>query len=534
MKPLIINTYTMRIFLLLSFMCGFLCTQTVYAQTAKGIVFEDINQNGKKDKKEKALANIAVSNGVDVVLTNAKGEYVLPVGNDNIVFVIKPSGYKPAVDQNNLPRYYYIHKPNGSPKLKFEGVQATGALPKSIDFGLIPTEEKDEFQVLVFGDPQVYNEEQVKYLEKGVVALLKNNAPYEFGISLGDLVGNKPSLFNPYIQAIKQIGIPWYQVMGNHDMNFDVSSDSLSDESFEAHFGPNNYAFNYGKVHFIVLDDILYQGQNAKKPYIGGLRKDQLDFVENTLKYVPKDHLIVLCAHIPFVNGTKGIRKKDSQRLFSLLKDYPHTFSMSAHTHIQKQIFIGQEDGWQQSEPHHHYNVGTTSGNWYSGEFNNLGVPYATMADGTLKGWAVATFKGNTYEVDYHVAGKPSDFKMNVFLPKIVQKKKNPKTSVYVNYFLGGDKDTLYCRVDGGKWQKMKKTEMQDPHHLLSVIKWDTAETLMRGERPSDPGISTHIWKAPVPSDLPVGEHTMEFRINDMFGRQFYSTATYRIENARN
>ena len=504
-----------------------LCTQVVHAQTAKGIVFEDINRNGKKDKGEKILPDVAVSNGVDVVLTNSKGEYILPVGEDNILFVIKPAGYQVSVDEDNLPRYYYIHKPNGSPKLKFKGVEATGSLPKSIDFGLTPAVEKDEFQILVFGDPQVYNQHEVEYFEKGVIALLKNSTQYEFGISLGDLVGNKPNLFKPYIQAVKQVGIPWYQVMGNHDMNFDVTSDTLSDESFEAHFGPNNYAFNQGKVHFIVLDNILYQGKGAKKPYIGGLRKDQLDFVENTLKYVPKDHLIVINTHIPLLS----MRKEDSQRLFSILKDFPHTFSMSAHTHIQKQVFIGQEQGWQQSIPHHHYNVGTTSGNWYSGEFNELGVPAATMADGTLKGWAVATFKGNQYEVDYYVSGKPSDFKMNVFLPKVVQKKKKSKASVYVNYFLGGEKDTVYYRVGEGKWQKMKKTEIQDPHHLLSVMKWDTADPMPKGERPGDPNLSSHIWKAPVPSDLPVGEHTMEVRVNDMFGRKFYSTATYRVEN---
>ncbi|HMR19320.1 MAG TPA: metallophosphoesterase N-terminal domain-containing protein, partial [Sphingobacterium sp.] len=262
----------MKNFLLLSFISGFLFVQAVSAQTVRGIVFEDINQNSKKDRKEKVLPNVAVSNGIDVVLTNNKGEYTLPVSDDNIIFVIKPSGYNVPVDQDNLPRYYYIHKPNGSPELKFKGVEATGPLPKSVDFGLTPTVEKDEFQILVFGDPQVYNEKEVEYFEKGIITPLKNSTQYAFGISLGDLVGNKPTLFNPYIQAVKQIGIPWYQVMGNHDMNFDVTSDTLSDESFEAHFGPNNYAFNYGKVHFIVLDDIIYQGPHAKRPYIGGLR----------------------------------------------------------------------------------------------------------------------------------------------------------------------------------------------------------------------------------------------------------------------
>ena len=209
-------------------------------QFAKGVVYEDSNKNGKKDRKERVLAQVGVSNGKEVVQTNSKGEYQLPVGEDNILFVIKPSGYMTPVDSNNLPQYYYIHNPKGAPDLKYKGVSATGPLPKSVDFPLYPVEEKDDYKILVFGDPQVYNMTQVDYLKRGVVAELKGVQGYEFGISLGDLVGNNPDLFNPYIEVMKEIGVPWYQVMGNHDVNYDVPNDQQSDYSFKAHFGPNN------------------------------------------------------------------------------------------------------------------------------------------------------------------------------------------------------------------------------------------------------------------------------------------------------
>src|SRR5690606_34605860 len=111
---------------------------------------------------------------------------------------------------------------------------------------------------LVFGDPQPYTLQEVDYFDKGVVVEVANIRNVAFGLSMGDLVGNDPELFSPYTKAIKKIGIPWYNLMGNHDINFDVTEDELSDESYEAHFGPANYAFNYGNVHFIVLDDILY------------------------------------------------------------------------------------------------------------------------------------------------------------------------------------------------------------------------------------------------------------------------------------
>jgi len=503
-----------------------------YAQdVAKGIIYEDINQNGKLDKHEKRLGNVAVSNGVEVVQSNSKGEYVLPIGNDNILFVIRPAGYSVPVNKNNLPQFYYIHNPFGTPDLAYKGAAATGKIPKSVDFGLIPEEDTDDFKILVFGDPQVYNEEEVDYLRRGVVDELVGIKGYSFGVSLGDLVGNKPSLFNSYINVMKDIGIPWYQVMGNHDINFDVADDSLSDISFKAHFGPNNYALNKGKVHFIVLDDVLYQGKGAKKGYIGGLRKDQLDFIENDLKFVPKDHLIVLCMHIPLFNNGKNVwRKNDINRLFELLEDYPYTFSMSAHTHYQKQIFIDKAFGWKQDKPHHHYNVGTTSGNWYSGELNSEGIPSSTMTDGTKKGYATVSFVGNQYIVDYFVSGESKDIKMNVFLPKIVKKARSTDANIVVNYYLGGDKDSVDFQIDDQDWKPMVKKEVQDPHLLLEVMKWDTVDTLLAGDRPDNPSLSSHIWVTPVPSNLKVGRHKVKIRVRDMYGRTHLAENSYEIK----
>ena len=41
------------------------------------------------------------------------------------------------VDADNLPRFHYIHKPEGSPAgLRFEGVAPTGPLPDPIEFPL--------------------------------------------------------------------------------------------------------------------------------------------------------------------------------------------------------------------------------------------------------------------------------------------------------------------------------------------------------------------------------------------------------------
>jgi Predicted phosphohydrolases len=516
--------------------CLLLATAMGYAQeTATGYVYVDANGNGKRDRKEAGLPNVGVSNGRDVVLTDENGRYTLPVGDDNILFVIKPGGYRIPLDAHNLPKFYYIHKPKGSPAdLKYAGVPPTGPLPKSIDFPVIPSPEPDTFRTLVFGDPQAYTAQELAFFNKGIVDEVVGVKGVAFGISLGDLVGDDLSLHPGYKDAIARIGLPWYNLKGNHDMNYDATADSLSDETFEANFGPANYSFNYGKVHFIVLDDVRYPDPRDGRGYWGGFRPDQLDFIENDLKHVPKEHLVVLAFHIPLDhrNGDT-FRAEDRQRLFDLLKDYPHTLSLSAHMHTQTQHFYSEADGWHQDKPHHEYNAGTTSGDWYSGMLDERGVPQATQRDGTPNGYAWIDFDGNTYRISYQVAGKPADYQINVFHPKVVGQGIRTRAGIFANFFMGHHGNTVEYRVDDGEWQRMYPLKTADPAYLAELHPWDNSEELLAGRRPTDAVPSAHLWRASIPTDLGVGTHTITVRATDDYGQTFEQTSSYRIEPAK-
>lgn len=524
---------------ILSVLISFLLWSQVSAQTvAKGYVYEDANGNSKKERREKGISGISVSNGVEVVQTDNKGYYELPVGNDNILFVIKPSGYKVPLNEVNQPLYYYIHKPLGSPAdFKYKGSEPTGNLPKSVDFALVPYDEPTKFTSLIFGDPQAYNLDEVEYFAKGIVSELEGIENIGFGLSLGDLVGDDLILHNPYIQAVSKVGIAWYNLMGNHDMNYDATTDSLADETYEVNFGPANYSFNYGNAHFIVLDDILYPDPRDDQGYWGGFRKDQLDFVENSLKFVDKNKLIVLAFHIPLLsegNLPNGpFRMEDRQRLFDILKEYPNTLSMSAHTHLQRHNFYGKEDGWHQEKPHHEYNAGTTSGDWYSGEFNEQGVPASTMRDGTPKGYAFLTIDNNQYKIDYKVAGKPKEYQIEIFSPKVVAQGRNTSAGIYANFFMGTKGDKVEYRINDGEWAPMSFVEDIDPAYVSQLYKWDLTEKLMRGRRPSNAVESTHLWRANIPArTLPVGSHKIEVKATDMFGNVFTEVKDFDVKEA--
>lgn len=520
----------LSVFLLVTvYLC--LTSETMAQHVANGIVYEDLNRNNKKERNEKGLPNVGVSNGKEVVQTNSKGEYSLPVSDDNIIFVIKPATHSVPVNEYQQPQFFYVHKPNGSPSMKYSGITSTGELPKSIDFPLIPIVGKDQFAMLVFGDPQPYNLTEVDYFYRGVVKEVENIKGIEFGLSLGDLVGDDLDLFQPYKNAVKKVGIPWYNVMGNHDENYDVKNDSLSDESFEREFGPANYAFNHGKVHFIVLDDILYPDPRDEKGYWGGFRKDQLDFVENNLKFVPKDNLVVLAFHIPISEreGNDSFRDTDRDRLFQILKDFPFTLSMSAHTHYQEQVFIGKEDGWPQTKPHHHFNVGASCGDWYSGKPDENGVPLSTMRDGTPKGYVFLKFDGNAYTFDYKVAGKPADHYFEIYAPKVVGHNKRSSAGIYANFFIGSTNDQLSFRIDEGEWKPMQQVVEPDPTYLHLLHEWDFSDEVIGDRRPSNPVDCQHLWRAAVPTNLAIGQHVIEVKAVDMFGRTLTQKSSYRI-----
>jgi hypothetical protein len=86
-----------------------------HAQSATGTVYEDTNKNGRKDANERGVRGVKVSDQTRITTTDSSGKWTLPASDDAIYFVIKPRGYRTKMGEHNLPHFYYIHKPNGSP-----------------------------------------------------------------------------------------------------------------------------------------------------------------------------------------------------------------------------------------------------------------------------------------------------------------------------------------------------------------------------------------------------------------------------------
>lgn len=137
---------------------------------------------------------------------------------------------------------------------------------------------------------------------------------------------------------------------------------------------------------------------------------------------------------------------------------------------------------------------------------------------------------GNRYTLDYRAVGHPNEYQISIYNPKVVPYKGRWITSgIYANFFMGSDKDLVEYRVDNGTWAKMAKISDYDPAYYRYMQDWDYAETVKPVRRPSNPQMSRHLWRASIPSTLPIGEHRIEVRATDMFGRVFTQSSTYQI-----
>ncbi len=494
------------------------------SKIAEGFVFHDKDGSGKRNQNSIGIPNVCVSNGREVTKTDATGKWQLPVEENSVIFVIKPSGWKTPVNKSNLPQFHYVHSPNGSPNLRYAGVKPTGDLPASIDFPLQPQKENKKFRVILFGDPQPRNQTEVDYIAHDVIEQAARDAQAidaKFGISLGDEMFDDLSLFDSLNSIVGTIGIPWYNTVGNHDMNYDVRDDEMSTETFKRHFGPTYFSFNYANVHFMVLDDVVYHGtQNVG--YHGEITAKQLQWIKNNLEEVPLDKLLVICMHIPLSSVT------NKEQLFALIENRPYTFSISAHTHVNANIFFGEKEGWKGKTPHHHLNHVTVCGSWWQGAPDERGIPHATMSDGGPNGYSIAEFDNNRYKITFRPASRPENEQMSIWLPEEISVAESNPQEVIVNVFAGSEKSIVEIKLNNGTWEKMTQFEGKDPY-ILKIKELENSPTPPLGLKLPNATNTKHLWKFSLPP-VTAGTHCLDIRTTDMYGQTYVDRRLFRAK----
>lgn len=369
---------------------------------------------GKVHSKGKGLANVGVSDGFQIVSTAKDGSYQLQAHpNASHVFVILPAGY---------------HIPNDKGIARFYApINNTGT--QTADFALEPIAGgDDEHAFIVWGDTQIWDKEDAQQLvqvsatdTKAAVAAL-GGLP-TFGIGCGDLVFDKFELFEDYKKAVEVTGIPFFQVIGNHDMDLTARTDDQSQQTFKQQFGPTYYSFNRGAIHYVVLDDVFYLGM-AKK-YVGYISEAQLAWLEEDLKRVPAGSTVVVSLHIPTDTGMAERQKKKEEELggivtnraalYAMLKPYK-AHIMSGHTHFN--------ENWEKDNIMEH-NHGTVCGAWWTGP---------VCGDGCPPGYGVYKVKGNDISWHYQSVGKAANHQVRLYKAGSVSEQANAVVANVWNY----------------------------------------------------------------------------------------------------
>lgn len=410
-------------------------TQDRVGETISGYVFLDANRNGRFDDGEAGVEGVLVSNGLDWAVTDSRGFYEIAVRDDMNLSIVQPSGMRVPTDDRLVPQFFYIHKRGGTGyDLRFGGLPDTGPAPARVNFPLIRDGAAGtSFKCAVLADPQTYSNEQLGWLRDGVIAEIVRSGtnPGDCMVHLGDVVGDDLGLLDRLLRISTVTGVPQWLVIGNHDIDFDARTNDDKADSWRRIYGPNYYAFEQGEVLFVALDNIYYPcgaedaargrvncAEGRRPVYNGRLTEEQFAWLEGLVERTPKDRLIVLMTHIPFVSfvdARNGQHQTDElTRIYDILEGR-EALSLSGHTHTMENHSPGQLfDGWSEQTgigplPFRHIVAGAASGAWYRGDFNVDGVPMALQRLGAPMGYLELEFRGTRYYESYVGAGLGRD-----------------------------------------------------------------------------------------------------------------------------
>ncbi len=477
-----------------------------------GVVFHDHTGCGTYvNGTDTPLEGIAVSNGREIAVTGSDGRYVLPLRDNSIIFVIKPRNWKVTTDDNQVPRFYHINSTGGATGDDFEGLPPVTIENGQADFPLYPSNEPDKFDVLVFGDTQPRDEQEIYYLASDAISELAG-IDAAFGVTLGDNVFDDLDLFDQLIESIGTIGIPWRYVLGNHDIDFSADNDFDARGAWYRTFGPSYYSFSYGPAHFIVLDNIRWLVEDDSRFYRTGLGSDQMEFLKNELKRIGNEQLVFLMVHIPWTGSTAWQFEEEQDELYQLLSGYPASVSLVAHTHRHYHHMIGGEEGFPGDSPHHMVSVGTVCGSWWTGAPDEYGIPHAMMSDGTPAGYAFLHIDKNDWKISWKASRRSPDFQMHINAPDYIGTGETGRLEVAANIFNALPDAEVKMRIgSGGEWIPMERTRMQDPVRLAVMSREGEID-----DRPwrnlGNAAVSEHLWIATPGLSLDPGVYSIEVR----------------------
>lgn len=454
------------------------------------------------------LQGVAVTDGVTVTQTDADGRFQLvAAAHRPFVYLSVPAGYRFPTHETGTARIY-------------EPLDATSGKTMEVEFQLRSLDRDDDHHAfLALTDPQMGVEEEVEAFRNQTVpdvrqTLQELDGNSVFGVGGGDLVFDNLPLLSGYEAAVREMGIPFVQVVGNHDLDFEAPDDPGSTATYRRHFGPEYYSFDRGAVHYVVLDDVYWPGSdgfgNKNDDYLGHIDATQLQWLSQDLSFVEEGRTVIVLTHIPPLSTAYRRSGEESppvggmiinrDALYKLLDPY-NAHIVAGHTHENEHRF--------ESGPHEHV-VGTVCGAWWTGPICH---------DGTPRGYAVYEVRGENVEWRYKSTGFSTDHQMRLYPPGA-----DPRSpdEFIANVWDADDQWTVVWYEDGIRTGEMAGRVGTDP---LSRRLYEGPEKPDKNSW-ADPRPTDHLFYAPANTDA----NTIRVEATDRFGRTYTNTITSTTE----
>lgn len=349
-------------------------------------------------KTGKGIEGVAVSDGYTITTTDKNGVYQF-VGNPltRVVYYTTPAEYEINLDeQTRLPLFYRHCKFNPD------------TLNRN-DFTLTPMDRvEDELTLIVISDPQCKNDRHVKRFRTESIPDMQRtinagveNGKYKnvYALVLGDLVYDYLDQWDNMKDVMSNVKIndgqgylPFFNSIGNHDHYEDCVDDYAGCQNYVDRFGPTDYSFDRGNVHFVTMDNVFYKKHNT---YDSGFTDAQVEWLKADFDLVKdkENKMLVFYAHVPFRGGAeKGGGNvnydKHYDDVLKLFTQFKEVHVMIGHTH-HPENYMHHNYITKSGHPVYEHVLGAVSGAWWHTN---------TCTDGTPNGYAIFTVNDNSVD----------------------------------------------------------------------------------------------------------------------------------------
>lgn len=371
---------------------------------------------GLVSSEEGPVANVVVSDGTEVTVTDDKGIYELKSAKKwGYVFISVPSGYEVAAE-GVFPQFY-------------QTLKGAADVVEQKDFKLTKVDGQDRYKLFLLGDMHLANRTNdaaqfTQFTTDLNAYMAQHSGQKMYALTLGDMTWDLYWYKNNYAlpqyretinRQVKNLQI--YHTMGNHDNDFMTTSDYDAAVKYVDCIGPTFYSFNIGQVHYVVMDNIdcsAYDGTDSRN-YVKKLSNEQLKWLAKDLVYVDKSTPLIVAMHAQIYKPTStGFAfdhdSANTEALLAALDGYEVHF-VTGHTH--KVYNITPDDDVVKGRDIHEHNSGAICASWWwSG---NLTPGVHVSIDGAPGGYAIWDIDGTDFAWLYKSTGWPEEYQFRSY-----------------------------------------------------------------------------------------------------------------------